>query len=318
MPKGDQGHLSAALHFVCGKGGVGRSVVSCVLAKYFAKEGFKTLLVQVNAKDSHTAILGCSPIQNAIQELGGNLHAINVDPQNALTEYLEIKLHSKTAARFFLAQRGVRHFLQFVPSLAELNMLGKIWFHLKENGISEFAKSSNMYDKIVVDCPATGHGLKFIEVAKTIALAVKWGPIAKEAQDISKTIHSATKCRVHVVGWPEELPIQEGVELWDKLGACKLTPGYFWLNGCQPTLFSKIPLSWRKYDAEFRLTPTQKSAGEMRWKEELRQRAFLRKVVSRASKSNTIELPRLLVAGVGPQEVVALSAYFDRRLKEHS
>ena len=54
--------LDRQLHFVCGKGGVGKSVVACALARHFHREGNRVLLLQVNAPDSHARLLGTSPI----------------------------------------------------------------------------------------------------------------------------------------------------------------------------------------------------------------------------------------------------------------
>jgi len=50
------------IHFVTGKGGVGKSLVACALARCFVAESDRTLLVQVNARDSHAPLLGIAPV----------------------------------------------------------------------------------------------------------------------------------------------------------------------------------------------------------------------------------------------------------------
>ena len=65
--------LRRQLHFVSGKGGVGKSVTSCALALSFAARGHRTLLMQVNAADSHSALLGIPPVGPELEPAGKNL-----------------------------------------------------------------------------------------------------------------------------------------------------------------------------------------------------------------------------------------------------
>ena len=49
--------FSNKIHFICGKGGVGKSVIACTLARSISSLNKKVLLIQVNTLDSHSDFL---------------------------------------------------------------------------------------------------------------------------------------------------------------------------------------------------------------------------------------------------------------------
>ena len=76
------------IHFVTGKGGVGKSLVSVALARRFVDAGDKTLLCQVHARDSHSSLLGIAgPVPDDLQEVAPGLMAVNLNPAQATREY---------------------------------------------------------------------------------------------------------------------------------------------------------------------------------------------------------------------------------------
>ena len=76
--------------FFSGKGGVGKSTMSCATAVWLAKAGYRTLLVTTdpapNLADIFDQAIGhqVTPIRNI-----DNLHAIEIDPDTASEEYRE-------------------------------------------------------------------------------------------------------------------------------------------------------------------------------------------------------------------------------------
>jgi len=206
------------LIFICGKGGVGKSMYACFLAKKLSKEKKNTLLIQVNAKDSHCHILNSKPITAQIKAIESYLWAVNVTPQDSLQEYLLLKVSSKRMYRLVFDNALMRSFLRFVPSLAELNMLGKIWYHAEERDDDENPR----YEHIVVDCPATGHGFRFLKVARVTYEGVKKGVIANEAFIIAKTLENPRRTGLHLVTLPEELPVNESLEFIKNIKESKM------------------------------------------------------------------------------------------------
>src|SRR5690349_8630613 len=111
------------LHFVSGKGGVGKSAVSVALALRFVGDGKKTLLVQVNAQDSHSRLLETAPITPELREVEKDLYVVNTTPADALREYALLTLKLELLYKAVFENPLTKTFLRFVPSMAELTML---------------------------------------------------------------------------------------------------------------------------------------------------------------------------------------------------
>ena len=76
--------------FFSGKGGVGKSTMSCATAVWLAKKGYKTLLVTTDPAPNLSDIFS-QKIGHHITPIHGieNLHAIEIDPDEASEEYRE-------------------------------------------------------------------------------------------------------------------------------------------------------------------------------------------------------------------------------------
>ncbi len=223
------------LHFICGKGGVGKSTYACALAKHFTQKKLRTLLVQVNASDSHSAILKTTFIDSTLRQAEPLLWVVNVTPKDSLREYLLLKVPSPQLYRLIFESPLLRSFLKFVPALAELNMLGKIWYHAQEKNEEE-----TRYQRIVIDCPATGHGLRFLSVAKVTYEGIKKGGIAEEALQIASMIADAKRSALHIITLPEEMAVNEALHLMQEVQNSKVIALYMLvINGLSKAIFSQ-------------------------------------------------------------------------------
>src|ERR671936_543967 len=74
--------LERRLHFVVGKGGVGKTTVAAALALALVRRGRRTLAVEMEGGGRLGSILGARP------EVGERLHVLAVDGRSALEEYL--------------------------------------------------------------------------------------------------------------------------------------------------------------------------------------------------------------------------------------
>lgn len=74
--------------FFAGKGGVGKTVASCVTAVWLARQGYKTLLLTTDPAAHLGDVLDC-PVGDEVTEVGGqpNLWAVNIDPKAAAETY---------------------------------------------------------------------------------------------------------------------------------------------------------------------------------------------------------------------------------------
>lgn len=231
------------IHFITGKGGVGKSLVACALARRFVDEGDRTLLVQVHAKDSHAALLGIAPVGDDVAAAGRNLWTVNLHPAQAMREYALMTLKLETLYKAVFENRLTKTFLRFVPSLNELTMMGKLWFHAEErlDGGGLFGGSGQpRFDRIVVDCPSTGHALKLLSVSRVLTETLRVGPMVEKTRQMATVFGDARRSAIHVVTLPEELPVNETMELLAALDRDKTVHvGHLIVNQVMPRIFDE-------------------------------------------------------------------------------
>jgi anion-transporting ArsA/GET3 family ATPase len=293
--------MTPQLHFVCGKGGVGKSTFSCALALHFVQQNQRTLLVQVNAKDSHSQMLESAPIGPEVIKISPLLWAANVTPDASLHEYLMLKLHSERLYKLVFDNGFMRSFLKFTPSLAELNMLGKIWFHAQQKD----ADGKPVYARVVVDCPATGHGYRFLRVAQVTYESVHRGAIASEALAMAKTIADPEQALVHLVSLPQEMPASEAIELATKIEASNVSRvGSLVINNVTQRLFDEDASSLVKS-----LDPVVNPwvvSGLHRCAQEENESEQIARLQAALPRLKNLILPHLNVQSLGPRELEVL------------
>jgi len=201
-------HHKARVHVVTGKGGVGKTVVSTAMAMALAAEGQKVLLAEVNAHDRVAALLGAPPVGSQMREVLENLWVVDMNPTDAIHEYALMTVRFETIYKAVFENKMVRHFIRFIPSLGEMVMLGKLWFHEQEeqNGKSKF-------DVIIIDAPATGHAISMLRTPNAIEKIVPAGIMRDHARSMREMLTNKNKTRLHIVTLPEEMPVNEAREI---------------------------------------------------------------------------------------------------------
>jgi anion-transporting ArsA/GET3 family ATPase len=196
-------NLQTKVHFVGGKGGVGKTLISQALATLFASV-HKTLLVELCEEES-----GEGRLKTTIKETKThNLYYVKMFPDQALYEYLSLKISQKKLLDSVVSQKLFKALSSAMPGLADLTRLGKIWYHADE----QHGKKDEIYEKIVVDMPSSGFILRFLTIAHVVQMAVKIGPLAHEARLIHQ--YFSSHALLHLVTLAEELVINETIELY--------------------------------------------------------------------------------------------------------
>jgi anion-transporting ArsA/GET3 family ATPase len=220
---------------VTGKGGVGKTTVCAAEALALAAKGKRVLVAMCNAKERLSAMLGSPPIGPAIALAADNVWAVNMRPDLALEEYGTLVFHSRALYRALFDNRYVRAFLRAVPGMQEWSMLGKAWWHTTE----KLPDGSFKYDVVLLDAPATGHGLDMLRVPKVILEVVPPGLLRRDAERAMALLQDPRTCAVVLVTVPEEMPTTETIELARALAQLGLPVRLLVVNGVLPPLFSK-------------------------------------------------------------------------------
>jgi len=202
------------LVFVTGKGGVGKTTVAAALGLAAARAGKRTIVCEVARQERVSRAFHREGVGPKETELADDLYAISVDPQRALEEYLEDQLGSKRLAGLMFGNRIFDYFAAATPGARELATIGKVW-ELAQ--LQRRRRENTPYDLVVVDAPASGHGLGLLGTPKTFREAVGVGPIHRQAGVINDFITDPATTGLVVVALPEEMPVNETVELEQRL-----------------------------------------------------------------------------------------------------
>ena len=202
------GLLRKPLVVVTGKGGVGKSTVAAALGLAAARRGLRTIIAEVARRDDVSRVLGGTGVHE--DELAPGLHHISIDPEEAMEEYLVDQLPSRALADVLLSSRGFSYFAAATPGLRELLTVGKVWELAQEDRRTPGAAP---YDLVILDAPATGHGVAVLSAPRTFADAALMGRIARQGRIIDAMLSDPAQTGVVAVARPEEMPVNETLEL---------------------------------------------------------------------------------------------------------
>ncbi len=219
---------------VVGKGGVGKTVVTATFAEVARRQGLDVGLIVLEESEGPGKLFDSSGslTYDEVALVGkdggaGRIRGRLLTSDLALLDYLSTHGLNRLTQR--LRSSGALEVVATaVPGLPSVLVLGKI----------RQLEQAREYDLIVVDAPATGHALSFLESAGGLADAARSGPLHAQAAWVAEMLTDPARCEVIVVTLPEELPVNEAVEtafaLEDRLGVAL---GPVVINACYPTLY---------------------------------------------------------------------------------
>jgi len=225
------------LHIVTGKGGTGKSTVAASLALGLAAAGTNVLLCEVEGRQGIAQMFDVEPLPYAERRVatglpqadgrrGGLVHALHIDPESALLEYLSMYYKLGRAGRA-LDRFGVVEFATTIaPGVRDVLLTGKVYEATKRNARN---KSAITYDAVVLDAPPTGRIAQFLNVNSELAGLAKVGPIRSQA-DTVMTLLRSKRTAVHLVTVLEDMPVQETADGIDQLRSERLPVGAVVVN----------------------------------------------------------------------------------------
>lgn len=212
------------LIFFAGKGGVGKTSMSCVTSLYLAEKGFKTLLLTTDPA-SHIGEVFEQPIGDKIQPISGveNLYGLKIDPKQAAEEYKE-KILTEAAKNNYSEEMmaGLREELDS-PCTEEMAAFDRF---------TDYADNEE-FDAIIFDTAPTGHTLRLLELPlswnKQIELKTAMNTVSEgdlKAQERFKRVISKMRDKEQTtfafVVYPENTPIQEAYRAVEELKGAEI------------------------------------------------------------------------------------------------
>jgi anion-transporting ArsA/GET3 family ATPase len=229
--------LDKRLVIVTGKGGVGKTTVSVALGMRAAAEGKRTIVCEVSSQENASRMFDHTTIGFHEVELEKNLWSISIDPDESMREYVLLQLKVRAMRDMLFRSRIFNYLAAATPGLKELVTIGKIWELAR---LDRKARSGNKYDLVIVDAPATGHGVGFLQTPRTFAAIARVGPIHSQAQTLDRFITNHQNTGVAIVALPEEMPVNESAALeHDLTEEVGVAVDRVYLNGLYPERFSK-------------------------------------------------------------------------------
>jgi len=204
--------LERRLHFVVGKGGVGKTTMTAALAQLLARAGRRTLAVEMDSTGGLPVLLGADGATFTPRPVAADLYVLSLDGRAALEEYLGLIIPVKRLLHTVFSSRIYQYFVAAAPGLKELMTVGKIWYEATREG-----SGGPAWDAIVVDAPATGHSLQYLRMPQAARDTFGAGLVQREAAKIVGLLQDADTTAVHLVTLAEEMPVAETLETCTQL-----------------------------------------------------------------------------------------------------
>jgi anion-transporting ArsA/GET3 family ATPase len=138
---------------------------------------------------------------------------MSITSQAAIEDYVVQQIKFRKLYRMVFRNRVMGPFLDAVPGLHDLIQLGKVFDLERERSYGKPA-----WDLLVIDAPATGHGLTMLASPRAMMDLTVAGPFHENARDVAALYEDPARVGLVLVSLPEELPVNETLELYGRLG----------------------------------------------------------------------------------------------------
>jgi anion-transporting ArsA/GET3 family ATPase len=196
-----------------GKGGVGKTTVAAAITLAAARAGKRACVAELDGQWRIQRMFGHRARSYEPVPIAPGADAMSLSPVDCLDDFGKRKLRLDAMVRLVLTNRLMTAFVEAVPGLHDLLQLGKL-----DNMLNEPLPTDTRYDVIVLDAPATGHGLTLLAAARAMSDLARVGPLYELSHAIERLIDDPARTACVIVTLPEDLPVNETLELVDALG----------------------------------------------------------------------------------------------------
>ena len=248
LPNGHQRTL-----FFAGKGGVGKTVSSCITAVWLARQGYRTLLLTTDPA-AHLGDVLDVPVGDSAQAVPGmpNLWAARIDPKAAAEEYKARILDD--ARKRGRSEESIKVMAEELDSPCTEEMAGFDKF-------IDFASQSE-WEVIVFDTAPTGHTLRLIElpmdwnqqlnikVFATVDSTAADDVTKKRFNEVIAMMRDPERSTFAYVMYPESTPILEAHRAVMELATAGIQAGLVVVNQIIPKESATTPFVKARRDMQ--------------------------------------------------------------------
>ena len=242
--------------FFTGKGGVGKTSLSCAHAVNLAKEGKKVLIVSTDPASNLSDVLNCS-INEKISHVNGttNLFAININPEVSAQEY---RNRVTEPLRDLLPEEDIKRMNEELSGACTTEIASFDEFSRFISGEHE----GEDFDVIVFDTAPTGHTLRLLELPAAWASFSEVNPdgasclgpssALKSSQHrynkVVDTLRDASRTVFYLVARPDHVSLKEASRTSHELKELGLNHQRLLINGVFDTTDSNDPIATKIAD----------------------------------------------------------------------
>src|SRR3954453_17958416 len=302
------------LAFVTGKGGVGKSTVALAAALAAARDGRRVVLCEVAGQARAAGLYGVeAPRPGRELQLEDGLWSTTIDPVVALEEWAGRQIGSRRARGGLPHTHASNAFAAFVnaaPGARELVAITKAW----ELGQRErWVKGMAGYDLVVLDGPASGHGVGMLRTPHTFAEIARVGPIATQVRRVAALLEDPVRSALVAVALPGGLSVSERLDLEHRVaGAVGRPLDAVVVNGLVPRRFSAADVD-RLLSRDGHVPEPVAAAARRQHGQASTQQGQLRRL-RRHSSAHGTTLPYVAAPPLGLADVRTLAGELPRRL----
>jgi anion-transporting ArsA/GET3 family ATPase len=186
------------LILVTGKGGTGKSTLVAALATLAGRRRGGALAVEFTAHERLGGLIASD----------SRVRVVRMDLDYALEPALRRLINIPMITHAVLRNRVLRQFIRTSPAMREMIVLDELTALVEE--------SSSRGHPVIVDMPSTGHALSFLDTPRAVQRMFRIGPVARAAEKVQRLLLDGKRTEVVTITLPEELPVNETLELLRK------------------------------------------------------------------------------------------------------
>jgi arsenite-transporting ATPase len=207
--------LDKQLVFLTGKGGVGKTTVCAALARLAVQRGKRVLLCEIDTEAYMGRLFGDAKIGFDPSLVAPGIWACTLQGSQCMDAFIRRFVPGRVAD-VILKNKVANIFFESAPSVMEAVIFDQIGTLME--------KSKPAFDLVIVDLPASGHAVTLLNVPRSMVEMVRVGELAAHMERLAKIVADPERSELVLVSLPEEMSVNETLELLQKARARVQTP----------------------------------------------------------------------------------------------